>query len=222
MLLAESTSQQFLPPLHAGRRSLCLLAACAAAVLAARLAAGAGQSGRAAVEPVELRAAILPDRRAGASQSGAGRSAARPVQRPEIFYLLDASASMQMGNPRSRWDESLAMIRAAQQRSPRRRPPSSSRSASASGWRPSTSRADRPGVPAGSRPKITPASIECRAGDKSQARRPDRRRHAPAGGPAADFQPLRPRAAAGDRACSPTAACTTKRAWSSSPPSSRS
>src|SRR5688572_1492048 len=36
-----------------------------------------------------------------------------PVQRPEIFYLLDASASMQMGNPRSRWDEVLGTIRAA-------------------------------------------------------------------------------------------------------------
>ncbi len=31
-----------------------------------------------------------------------------PIQRPEMFYLLDASASMQMGNPRSRWDESLS------------------------------------------------------------------------------------------------------------------
>lgn len=37
-----------------------------------------------------------------------------PVQRPELFYLLDASASMQMGNPRSRWDESLRLIQEAQ------------------------------------------------------------------------------------------------------------
>ena len=43
-----------------------------------------------------------------------------PMQRPEIFYLLDASASMQMGNPRSRWDESLAMIRAAERAGTRR------------------------------------------------------------------------------------------------------
>ena len=38
-----------------------------------------------------------------------------PIQRPEMFYLVDASASMQMGNPRSRWDESLATIREAHQ-----------------------------------------------------------------------------------------------------------
>src|SRR5256885_14933979 len=37
-----------------------------------------------------------------------------PVQRPEVFYLLDTSASMQMGEPRSRWEESLRMIRQAQ------------------------------------------------------------------------------------------------------------
>ncbi|HWB10212.1 MAG TPA: hypothetical protein VG826_13360 [Pirellulales bacterium] len=33
-----------------------------------------------------------------------------PVERPEIFYLLDTSASMQMGSPKSRWDESLETI----------------------------------------------------------------------------------------------------------------
>src|SRR4051812_10048469 len=36
-----------------------------------------------------------------------------PVQRPEIFYLVDTSASMQMGNPQSRWDHSLALIEGA-------------------------------------------------------------------------------------------------------------
>lgn len=36
-----------------------------------------------------------------------------PVERPEIFYLLDTSASMQMGSPLRRWDESLEMIAAA-------------------------------------------------------------------------------------------------------------
>src|SRR5262245_31948947 len=38
-----------------------------------------------------------------------------PHQRPEIFYLLDTSASMQMGAPRSRWDDSLALLKGAQQ-----------------------------------------------------------------------------------------------------------
>lgn len=37
-----------------------------------------------------------------------------PIQRPEVFYLLDTSASMQMGKPRTRWQESLALIQAAQ------------------------------------------------------------------------------------------------------------
>ena len=37
-----------------------------------------------------------------------------PIQRAEVFYLLDTSASMQMGNPRTRWEESLALIQAAQ------------------------------------------------------------------------------------------------------------
>ncbi|MEX2025692.1 MAG: vWA domain-containing protein, partial [Pirellulaceae bacterium] len=37
-----------------------------------------------------------------------------PIQRPEVFYLLDTSASMQMGNPRSRWQEALGLIQAAQ------------------------------------------------------------------------------------------------------------
>lgn len=39
-----------------------------------------------------------------------------PVQRPEIFYLIDTSASMQMGNPHSRWDQSLGLIAAAGER----------------------------------------------------------------------------------------------------------
>ena len=39
-----------------------------------------------------------------------------PVQRPEIFYLIDTSASMQMGNPQSRWDQTLGLISAAHQR----------------------------------------------------------------------------------------------------------
>jgi uncharacterized membrane protein len=33
-----------------------------------------------------------------------------PVERPEMFYLLDTSSSMQMGSPLSRWEESLRLI----------------------------------------------------------------------------------------------------------------
>ena len=39
-----------------------------------------------------------------------------PFQRPEMFYLFDTSASMQMGNPRTRWEESLAIVKGANQR----------------------------------------------------------------------------------------------------------
>jgi uncharacterized membrane protein len=38
-----------------------------------------------------------------------------PFQRPEMFYLFDTSASMQMGNPRTRWDESLSLVKRANQ-----------------------------------------------------------------------------------------------------------
>src|SRR5262245_12514382 len=36
-----------------------------------------------------------------------------PVERPELFYLLDTSASMQIGSPRSRWEETLERIETA-------------------------------------------------------------------------------------------------------------
>jgi uncharacterized membrane protein len=36
-----------------------------------------------------------------------------PVERPELFYLLDTSASMQIGSPRSRWEETLETIETA-------------------------------------------------------------------------------------------------------------
>jgi uncharacterized membrane protein len=36
-----------------------------------------------------------------------------PFQRPEMFYLVDTSASMQMGDPRTRWEESLDFIKDA-------------------------------------------------------------------------------------------------------------
>jgi hypothetical protein len=38
-----------------------------------------------------------------------------PIERPEMFYLLDTSASMQIGSPRSRWDETLERIEKARQ-----------------------------------------------------------------------------------------------------------
>ena len=41
-----------------------------------------------------------------------------PVERPEMFYLLDTSASMQMGSPVSRWEESLGLIGQARELAP--------------------------------------------------------------------------------------------------------
>ncbi|MGH7134886.1 MAG: hypothetical protein ACREHD_04050, partial [Pirellulales bacterium] len=38
-----------------------------------------------------------------------------PVERPEMFYLLDTSASMQMGSPKTRWNETLEIISQAQE-----------------------------------------------------------------------------------------------------------
>jgi hypothetical protein len=38
-----------------------------------------------------------------------------PVERPEMFYLLDTSTSMQMGSPKTRWADSLEIIAGAQQ-----------------------------------------------------------------------------------------------------------
>ena len=36
-----------------------------------------------------------------------------PLERPEVFVLLDSSQSMTMGTPRTRWDESLDLLRSA-------------------------------------------------------------------------------------------------------------
>src|SRR5262245_58003663 len=36
-----------------------------------------------------------------------------PVQRPEVHVLLDASQSMRLGGPESRWQEATAILRAA-------------------------------------------------------------------------------------------------------------
>lgn len=113
MLLAQSTNQ-FLPPLS-WDQALVLAAAAVVAVLAASWLLGPpnpvarhwGLWGlRATIVGLVVLVLLNPvkvDELPG------------PVKQPEIFYLLDASASMQMGNPRSRWDDSLAMIRSAGQ-----------------------------------------------------------------------------------------------------------
>jgi hypothetical protein len=116
MLLAESFLQ-FLPPLTAGQ-AIVLAAAAAGITLLVSWLLGPPNPVARHWGLASLRATIIGlvvfvlanpvvvDERAG------------PVKRPEVFYLLDASASMQMGNPRSRWDESIAMIRAADSQAP--------------------------------------------------------------------------------------------------------
>ncbi len=39
-----------------------------------------------------------------------------PIQRPEVHILLDASQSMRLGNPESRWQEATALLRTALER----------------------------------------------------------------------------------------------------------
>jgi uncharacterized membrane protein len=114
MLLAESISTQVFPPLSAGM-VLGLVAAVLGGVLILRLLLGPANpvSRRGVLWALRgvvffLVAVILLNPVRVQQRDG-------PIQRPEIFYLLDTSASMQMGNPRSRWDESLAMIRQAQE-----------------------------------------------------------------------------------------------------------
>ncbi|MCI0361341.1 MAG: glutamine amidotransferase [Planctomycetaceae bacterium] len=113
MILAQSTNQ-FLPPLSPGEAAI-VAAVAVAAVLAAAWLLGPPNpvarhwglwSLRATIVGLVVLVLLNPvkvDELPG------------PVKHPEIFYLLDASASMQMGNPRSRWDDSLAMIRAGGQ-----------------------------------------------------------------------------------------------------------
>src|SRR5207248_3035342 len=113
VMLFSATSIQLLPPLSAGL-GLALLAAVALVALMLRWLLGSAN-------PVARRGVLWALRCAAlglvvlilvnpvrlSELSG-------PIQRPEIFYLLDISASMQMGNPRSRWDESLSIIREGQ------------------------------------------------------------------------------------------------------------
>src|SRR5205809_2962393 len=113
MLLA-ATSVQLLPPFTAGL-AFGLLAAVVAMVLLLRWLLGTAN-------PVARRGVLWALRGAillliGLILVNPVRltELAGPIQRPEVFYLLDTSASMQMGNPRSRWDESLEVIHQAQE-----------------------------------------------------------------------------------------------------------
>ncbi len=113
MLLADSITQ-FLPPLTPGQ-ALALAAAAAGVTLLASWLLGPPNPVARHWGLASLRATIIGLVVLVLANPVMVDELPGPVKRPEVFYLLDASASMQMGNPRSRWDESLAMIRAADQ-----------------------------------------------------------------------------------------------------------
>ncbi|HEX5104151.1 MAG TPA: hypothetical protein VFV87_10090, partial [Pirellulaceae bacterium] len=118
MLLAQSTTQTFLPPFSA-LTILCLIAGCAVGALllgwllgpanpvARRWSLWAIRGAILAIIVIVILNPVQVDQLPG------------PQQRPEMFYLVDTSASMQMGNPRSRWDQTVGFIREAQQKAPR-------------------------------------------------------------------------------------------------------
>jgi uncharacterized membrane protein len=111
MLLAESFLQ-FLPPLSPGEAFALAAAAIAATLIAGWLLGPANPVARRwslwSLRGVIVGLVVLVILNPVQVDELPG-----PVKRPEVFYLLDTSASMQMGNPRSRWEESLEMIRAA-------------------------------------------------------------------------------------------------------------
>src|SRR3954467_11169345 len=104
MLFADA-SLQFLPPFSIGA-VLSLLAAIAVAGLALGWLLGAPNPVARRRSLWGLRAAILALVAAVIFNPVRVKELPGPVQRPEIFYLIDTSASMQMGNPQSRWDQS--------------------------------------------------------------------------------------------------------------------
>ena len=113
MLLAESTAR-FLPPLDAGMAAAIAVGALVA-VLAARWLLGPANEVARRWSLWLVRGAIIALVALVLFNPVRVEELPGPVQRPELFYLLDTSSSMQMGSPRSRWDESLGLLRSAQQ-----------------------------------------------------------------------------------------------------------
>lgn len=116
MLLAEATSR-FLPLLPVGTL-LGLVAAALVVLLAARWLLGPANEVARRWSLWIVRCAILA--LVALVLFNPVRVSETPgrAQRPEIFYLLDTSASMQMGAPRTRWDESLGLLKGAQELAP--------------------------------------------------------------------------------------------------------
>lgn len=113
MLLAADTSR-FLPPLATGTL-LAIVAAGLVVLLAARWLLGPANEVARRWGLWIIRGAILALVALVLFNPVWVTETPGPTQKPEIFYLLDTSASMQMGAPRTRWDDSLALLKGAQQ-----------------------------------------------------------------------------------------------------------
>src|SRR4051812_4097221 len=111
MLLAES-STQFLPPISP-LGLIGLIAALAAAALVLSWLLGAANVVSRRWGLWLLRGCILAITAMILLNPARIDELPGPVARPEVFYLLDASSSMQIGSPRSRWDEALSRIEEA-------------------------------------------------------------------------------------------------------------
>ncbi|HVA47681.1 MAG TPA: hypothetical protein VNH11_15025 [Pirellulales bacterium] len=124
-----------------------------------------------------------------------------PVERPELFYLLDMSASMHNGSPKNRWDESRELIEQARELAkpspaivkPFRFWPTTGRDRNGAAF----SGRQQGGRARGPHHKRRRTAVVVDRG--SLVTVSHRRRYAAAVGAAANFQPLRPRAAAGHR-----------------------
>jgi hypothetical protein len=112
MLFADSFTE-FLPPLSLGAALAIILSISLAVLLLRRLLGPANAVSRRWSLWV-LRGAILAVVAFVLLNPVRVDELPGPVERPEMFYLLDTSASMQMGSPKSRWDESLETIAEAQ------------------------------------------------------------------------------------------------------------
>src|SRR5690348_3301518 len=113
MLFADSFTE-FLPPLSASV-AIAVIVAVPLAVLVLRKLLGPANAVSRRWSLWVLRAAILAIVAIVLCNPVRVDELPGPVERPEMFYLLDTSASMQMGSPKSRWDESLDTISQAHQ-----------------------------------------------------------------------------------------------------------
>lgn len=156
MLLAASSSQ-FLPP-FSGVTILCLLAGCAAVALLLGWLLGPANPVARRWSLWGLRAVILFVVVVVILNPVQVDQLPGPVQRPEIFYLVDSSASMQMGNPRSRWDQSVATIRDAHKQA--RKSPAVVKPFRFGQRLAAIDKPDQIGLSGGEGPTITPASAK--------------------------------------------------------------